>query len=358
MKYPEGWEISKERWEKWWNNESIDMILQVIAPCEKSVCEIKVPSTNSIGERWTNIDYRISLAEKEFAQNKFMGDAFPYFDTSLGPGSFAIYIGCEPVFAEGTVWYKPFISDWSTASEVKLDPENKWWKLTQEFAREGMKRGRGKFLVSMPDLIENLDTIASLREIGKLLVDLVDNSKYVHRCQEKILRLWFECYDELYNILEGKEEGICFSAFSTWAPGKMAKLQCDMSAMISPNMFDEFVVPYLEKQCQWLDYSFYHLDGPDAVKHLDSLLSIKELDGIQWTPGAGQPGLESKKWFEIYHKIQSAEKKLWLLGIPKDSIKELLKELSPKGLCIWTTCSTEKEGLELLSSLKDYTGMF
>ena len=49
---------------------------------------------------------------------------------------------------------------------------------------------------------------------------------------------------------------------------------------------------------------------------------------------------------------------LWLLGLPKDSVKEILKELSPECLCITTGCSNEKEGVEFLLSLKDYTGMF
>ncbi|MCM8777890.1 MAG: hypothetical protein NC905_06510 [Candidatus Omnitrophica bacterium] len=115
-----------------------------------------------------------------------------------------------------------------------------------------------------------------------------------------------------------------------WAPGKLAKFQCDISCMISPEMFNEFVLPYLEEQCKHLNYSFYHLDGPGAIKHLNSLLSIEELDGIQWTPGIDQDGLESPKWFPIYHKILSRGKKLWFLGLPKNSIKEILKELSPK----------------------------
>lgn len=357
MKYKEDWQITKERWTKWWeNDESVGTILQVKVPREKPVSEIYVPSIKSIEEQWTNIDYRIASAEKVFATYKFMGDAFPYFDIILGPGSFAIYIGSEPVFSKDTVWYKPFISDWNTVPELKLDPENKWWKLSREFAREGIKRGEGKFLVSTPDLIENLDTIASLRGIEKLLLDLVDNPQYVHKCQEKILSLWFECYEELYNILKGGDYGICFSAFSTWAPGKIAKLQCDMSCMISTDMFNEFVVPYLEQQCRWLDYSLYHLDGVGAIQHLDSLLSIEELDGIQWTPGEGQPNVGFPRWFPMYHKIQSAGKKLWLFSVPKEQVIGILKELSPR-LCITTSCSSEKEGLELLRSVKDYTGM-
>ena len=65
-----------------------------------------------------------------------------------------------------------------------------------------------------------------------------------------------------------------FGAFGIWAPGKTAKLQCDASAMFSPDMFQRFVVPSLTEQCEWLDYSMYHLDGSQAMCHLDALLGI------------------------------------------------------------------------------------
>jgi hypothetical protein len=35
-----------------------------------------------------------------------------------------------------------------------------------------------------------------------------------------------------------------------------------------------------------MKYSLFHLDGPGALKHLDSLLELDALDGIQWVSGA------------------------------------------------------------------------
>jgi 5-methyltetrahydrofolate--homocysteine methyltransferase len=66
-------------------------------------------------------------------------------------------------------------------------------------------------------------------------------------------------------------------------------LSSDFSYLIGPAMFDEFVKPGLADSCRRLPHSFYHLDGPGQLAHLDSLLAIAELDGIQWVPGAGQP---------------------------------------------------------------------
>ena len=55
----------------------------------------------------------------------------------------------------------------------------------------------------------------------------------------------------------------------------MAKLQSDISVMISPKSFRRFVQPFIREQCQRLDYSMYHLDGVDAIRHLPALLEMK-----------------------------------------------------------------------------------
>lgn len=59
--------------------------------------------------------------------------------------------------------------------------------------------------------------------------------------------------------------------------------------MISTQMYEELVVGELLEELDFLDASIYHLDGPDALKHLDRLLAIDKLKGIQWVYGAGQP---------------------------------------------------------------------
>lgn len=82
---------------------------------------------------------------------------------------------------------------------------------------------------------------------------------------------------------------MAFCYFSSWAPGKMSKLQSDISTMISQDDYRRFVQPFIREQCQKIDYTLYHLDGVGAMHHLPALLEIEELNAIQWTPGVGEP---------------------------------------------------------------------
>ena len=177
---------------------------------------------------------------------------------------------------------------------------------------------------------------------------MCDHPYHVHRFQRALLELYFEYYDRCYEITRDETGGSCFWV---WAPGRIAKLQCDFSAMISPVMFEEFALPYLREQCQRLDYSFYHLDGPQAIPHLDLLLDIPELDGIQWVPGQGNAAIDSPRWFPMYQKIQKRGKLLLLYGVNKRHIKRLVQYLSLEGLFIQTSCLHREEANELFRNL-------
>jgi len=54
-----------------------------------------------------------------------------------------------------------------------------------------------------------------------------------------------------------------------------------------------------------LDASIYHLDGIDAIRHLEAICSLENLDMIQWVPGAGQDG---KDWSDLRRRIDELGK--------------------------------------------------
>jgi len=78
--------------------------------------------------------------------------------------------------------------------------------------------------------------------------------------------------------------------------------------MIGPQMFKHFIYDDLSKTAAALNKPFYHLDGIGELVHLDSLLSIDSIKGIQWIPGTGDP--EKQDWSEVYSKISASGKKI------------------------------------------------
>ncbi|MDI6828812.1 MAG: hypothetical protein QME62_10040 [Armatimonadota bacterium] len=344
----EDWEKSRERFEAWWHGEVIDRpLLQVFAP-RNNAPEEPMPTYSTQEEKWLDPSYRIRLFEWQLNRTYFAGDAFPYLDTHIGPGTFSLYLGAKPVFTDRTVWYHKCVDDISSAAPPTFDETNPYWQASLRIAHEGVKHLEGRALVSFPDLIENLDTIASLLGTRELLLALVDFPDKIHEFQRAILPLYLEYHKRLYDIIKDEVGGSCFSAFHIYGKGRIAKLQCDFSAMISPAMFEEFVAPYLAEQCRLLDHTVYHWDGPCALQHEGPLLAIMELEAIQWTPGEGQPGCGNPVWYPLYHRIRKAGKSLMLLGVTPSEAQSLVEEFGPEGLDLVVSVSTQEEADELV----------
>jgi 5-methyltetrahydrofolate--homocysteine methyltransferase len=125
-------------------------------------------------------------------------------------------------------------------------------------------------------------------------------------------------------------------------------LQCDFCYMIGPDMFDDLVKPELAAMCAKLTNGFYHLDGTGQLPHLDSLLQIEELKGVQWVPGEG--GKPWAEWPEVYRKIRDAGKRAQVWG-PIGDFDKLVESLgSAEGLIAFIDVPPEEEpeALELL----------
>jgi hypothetical protein len=119
-------------------------------------------------------------------------------------------------------------------------------------------------------------------------------------------------------------------------------------------MFQQFVVPSLTEQCQWLDNSMYHLDGTQAICHLEALLEIESLDAIEWTPQAGIEGCGNPRWFKMYKKILEAGKSVQVVGVDKNEIIPLLDAIGGKGVYVMTSFSSSDEAEAIMVKVKQY----
>ena len=105
-------------------------------------------------------------------------------------------------------------------------------------------------------------------------------------------------------------------------------LQSDFAYMISPQMFERFVMPDIAACCDSLDHGFYHLDGKGQIRHLDLLLSLERLRGIQWVSGYGQPPPE--EWLPLLRRIRDGGK-LHQLYVSPEGALTIAQEIGGRG---------------------------
>ena len=353
------WNQTQKRFIDWWDRRGLLVGMWGAPETGRCIHENVIPPVRpaTIEERYCNAAFRAAENHYRLARSIFPLDVLPSATTDLGPGSLALFLGSKPGFAEDTVWFHPCIEQEPEPEKLlplKFDPSHPWWRTTEEILRRCAEAARGKYFVGCPDLIENMDVLSSLRGAQTLLLDMVERPEWVEQKIEEINDVWFAAYQRIYDIIKLADGSSAFGAFYIWAPGKVAKVQCDSSAMFSPKMYKQFVVPALTAQCEWLDYSLYHLDGTQAMVQLDNLLAIEPLDAIEWTPQAGIETGGNKRWYDLYRRILAAGKSVQVVNVELPELQPLLDAIGPKGVYMLIQFKDEREAEQAAKLVEPY----
>ena len=347
-------EETKQRYINWWNHKGI--ILNMWEHFQEGVqphAEIMPPApAKDLSQKWFDPQWRAEYLDWYVAHSSLKADILPVANTQLGPGSLAAILGGVFEGGEDTIWIHP---NPDFTDEIIFNPEHPNWILHKELLKACKAKANGHYFVGMPDLMEGLDVLAALKGTDRVLLDTVMQPEILEQQMQQINDIYFKVFDELYDIIrEGDEMAFCY--FSSWAPGKMSKLQSDISTMISQDDYRRFVQPFIREQCQKIDYTLYHLDGVGAMHHLPALLEIEELNAIQWTPGVGEPQGGSPKWYDLYKKILACGKSVMACWVTLDELKPLLDHIGADGVHLEMDFHNEKEVEQAMRIVEEYTG--
>ena len=345
-------EETKKHYINWWNHKGI--VLNMWEHFQEGVkphADIPAPKPyKDLNQRWFDPQWRAEYLDWYVAHSSLMADMLPVANTQLGPGSLAAILGGVFEGGEDTIWIHP---NPNYTDDIVFDPQHPNWLLHKELLKACKAKAQGHYYVGMPDLMEGMDVLAAIKGTDKVLLDTVMQPEVLEHQMQQINDIYFRVFDELYDIIrEGDEMAFCY--FSSWAPGKMSKLQSDISTMISVDDYRRFVQPFIREQCQKIDYTLYHLDGVGAMHHLDALLEIKELNAIQWTPGVGEPQGGSPKWYDLYKKILAGGKSIMACWVTLDELRPLLDNIGGDGVHVEMDFHNEQEVEQALRIVEEY----
>ena len=346
-------EATKRHYCDWWDHRGVvvnmwEHFQNGVTP-HADVAEPEPP--HDLHQRWFDPEWRSRQLHWYVAHSSLKADMLPVANTHLGPGSLAAILGGELEAGDDTIWIHPS-KDFDPS--IPFDPENASYRLHKDLLRACKRMAQGHYYVGMPDLMEGLDVLAALKGTDQVLMDTVMQPEVVERQMQRINDIYFQVFDELYDIIrEGDEMAFCY--FSSWAPGRMTKLQSDISTMISEDDYRRFVKPFIGEQCRRIGYTLYHLDGVGAIRHLPALLEIKELNAIQWTPGVGEPQGGSSKWYDLYRRILDGGKSVMCSWVTLAELPHLLNAIGTEGVHLEMDFHNEAEveqALEIVERAK------
>ena len=355
---------AEQRINAWWNGEIIDRaVVMATAPRDgvnlqqyKRLFAAQGQTHAELMEWFTNEEKVIQRLETYVNSTYWGGEAIPHvLPVSVYLVAItAAYLGCPYRIVPDSFsgWAEPVISDWNQVPRLAFNPDNEWWKISQRLLHAVASRAQGKYYIGVPDLNAPGEVLALLRGTEAFSYDLTEMDwgifkKTLADINFAWLRYWQACTGIIHQYVDGYMFWI-----GIWSDRPSIDLQCDYSIMISPKMFDEIFLPAIEQQTQWVERTVYHLDGPGAIRHLDSLCSLPRLSAIQWVPGAGAAPMS--QWLPLLRRIQT-KKKLLALSCEPWEVEALVTGLEPEGLLLSVNCESEEQVRDLLKKVNRWS---
>lgn len=350
LEFKSDFERARTYWDAFWQHDLIDR------PCAVIIADGDDPQDAVPTLQPVDADFQIMLDkyDRYARSHHFLGECVPGFCPGFGPDQFTAFLGApltiDPNSAD-TSWTAKIVDDWQDFLPLEMAENNHYWKRMHEFHQAAEHYCTGKCLLYEIDLHSNLDSLEALRGAEKLLFDLMDNPDLMEQAVNQVRPLYRYVYDSFRKYGEKRPLGTN-SGMGLYSPGKTDFVQSDFICVMTPEMVRRFVLPAIEEEVRFLDNSCFHLDGPDALAHLDDILSIKDLDAVQWLPGAGAK--PQHQWSEVLHHIQSAGKAIVLYG-DCDLVKQIHKEYRPELVVYYVTADSREQAEDLLRWLERNT---
>ncbi len=341
-------EEAKERMKAWWDHETTDRpTIAYNIPESPSSARALIASgalNYDLGKNWDGIKPILDTLENNSDGLVWGGECIPRYFPNYGPGAMATVLGAAPEYKSGTIWFhrRTEVKDIVPLLEnAKLNNDNEWYVRLKRTTEIAAKRGaENNYCVAMTDLGGILDILVSFLGPQEIIIQMRRNPDLIDTCRAIIMEKYLRLYDELQNIINKHVDG-CDTWLNLWCPKRYYTMQSDFCVMLNQKYFERFVLPDLKQQAEHMDYSFYHLDGPEQIRFLDDILKV--VDGIQWVPGAkpGMPQDGADEWMPLYKKIQKAGKNIHMTILDYPMVPKVYNQLDPRGLFVYAVFITK-----------------
>lgn len=302
-------------------------------------------------KRWYEVERRVDEFARSIEGRRFHGETFPMFDPNLGPDVYASFYGAELTFGEVTSWSHPVIHEWDDMAKLKLDMQNEYFKKIEELMACAIERCPGKFLVGYTDLHPGEDCAMAWRGSERFCMDLYDYPEQARQLIEIAYADFHTIFDHFDAILKAARlPSMCWIGLPSF--GKFHVPSCDFSAMISPQHFAEFSLPVLQREVKPMTHNVYHVDGSGVARHLDHILALPEINGIQWVQEMGDDR-PIMQWVPLIKKIQAAGKGV-IVDLQAGELEAFLDAVTPEGIFLWVGTEDEDEQLAIIKRLEKW----
>ena len=302
------------RWEAFWRLEDLGRPLWMLPTSPAlTVAEAKlVPLRPLLQDK--EVQLRASLAFLQWREALDIGDDFvPHLKPEQGVTVFASAFGCPVRFFDHTLpWAHPVIKEGDAANQVYKLPipavTDGQLGTILEFTDYFVAETRGRYPIGLTDLQGPLNSAYLVWEPTAFMVAMYTNPKEVHH----LMRLMTDLIIAFVKEQRARSPEFLPCHFPpVWLPdGQGIAISEDCLAVLSPKLYREFALPYVNEVSEEFGGVFIHSCG-NILHQLDNLAQVHNLRGLNF-------GVSETPFAPVWERFGGKTAVLPHLGLNKD----------------------------------------
>jgi uroporphyrinogen-III decarboxylase len=240
-------------------------------------------------------------------------------------------VGCPIRWRSGHVWSEPFLEDINHLGRLNPTPDNPWLSKLLETTQRLVEKAAGNYPVCQPLLRGPIDIASAALGDEPLCWAMMDEP-------DQFKQLLAICTDLFITVAKtwcaaspAFQDGYCM--YGIWTPGATVRTQCDDAALLSPDLYQEFLIPCDERICAAFDYPLIHTHSGVLHIAVDALLELESLRAIQVSLDY-PAGPSATALLPTFQRINRQKPLIITGGLAAAELDLLLNTLSPRGLCL------------------------
>lgn len=219
---------------------------------------------------------------------------------------------------------------WEAAMAASIETDDPWFRAYVDLVSALVDESDGRFPVSHGAEIGPSDMHAILKGHFQSINDLIEEPEKSARLLSHFGEIFVKLTKEAWKRIPKFHGGYFDAQYSLWAPGPIARMQEDASAVYSPDIYRSVLQPVDRYIAQHFPCCFLHLHSTSMFL-LEAFLEIHEIKCFEINNDAAGPPLD--QMIPYFKLVQQAGRSLIIRGsFTKEELDSLTSALDSRGL--------------------------
>ena len=224
---------------------------------------------------------------------------------------------------------------------------NEWFLKYLEFTKTLVQYSNGRYPVGQPIMRGLSDAFGALTGQEQMIFHLFDYPEESRCLIAGIADIFKEVIRRQFELIPDFHGGYAMGFYHIWTPGKCIWFQEDLSSILSPELFAEFIQEEWQDVCRSYKYNAIHLH-PSAFHNLDLILKIDSLQAVEINKDEEGPSL--KDLLPVFRQVLREGKRLILWGnLTEDEITLIMKNFGKESVFLNIVAKDINTAKKLLS---------